>query len=119
MAIAAKGLRSISVDGHSYLWLVKGNDGYIDLIICDKSREGQLLRTSFHYYQTLLPTQAGGYRIVPGSQFVITPAVVKEVILHGLAHGWTPFAKGEPMGVDIEETCDAVQHHLHKKYCIE
>jgi hypothetical protein len=114
MAIPKKGLRKIVVNGQHYQWIAKGNDGYIDLIICDSTRKGQLLRTSFHYYHTLMPKE-WGYHIVPGSQFVITPSVVEEVIVYGLAQGWTLLKRGGSLGLAVEETIDAVGRWYQSK----
>lgn len=116
MAIPTKGSRRISVDNQQYTWVASGNDGWIDLLICASTRSGQKLLASFGYHQTLIPEEGGSYRIVSGSQFIITPAVVREVILYGLSHGWHPLEKGSDLQLkQLDEEIEAVRLFLATK----
>lgn len=87
MSLPSKGLRKIEVKGVDYCWLAKGDDGYINLFIENSEQSGQLLSTAFSYHPgktPFAPNPEGK------AQFVVTPSIVRKVIEHGLANGWTP-----------------------------
>ena len=83
MSIPRKGSRKITVDGRQYTWIATGNDDVIDLVVCDNDSNGQKLQAQFKY-QIDYTSRPAVYN------FVITPAIVRQVILYGLAQGWTP-----------------------------
>ncbi len=78
MAVPKKASRSISINGEKYRWLASGHDCGIDLCIELYENPAQRLMTRFSYdYQA------------------ITPVLVREIILDGLAQGYTPHKKGQ------------------------
>ncbi|MBE9122714.1 hypothetical protein IQ269_18380 [Tychonema sp. LEGE 07199] len=78
MALPKKASRSITINGEKYRWLASGHDCGIDLCIELYENPAQRLMTGCSYdYQA------------------ITPVMVREIILYGLAQGYTPHKKGQ------------------------
>lgn len=96
MAIPRKGSRKISVGGYQYLWMATGNDGWIDLIVCISSGEGQKLKAQFNYHSVHLPVE-NAFRLT--QKLNITPFIVKQVIIYGLNLGWTPGKKDSDLNL--------------------
>ncbi|MCC3456464.1 MULTISPECIES: hypothetical protein [unclassified Microcoleus] len=83
MALPQKKSRSITINEEKYRWLISRDDyGGIGLFIELYQNPAQKLTTAFSYdYQ------------------VVTPVLVREVILHALAQGYTPHKKGQNFGL--------------------
>jgi hypothetical protein len=94
MAVAKKGLRTISVSGTKYLWRAIGTDDGIDLIVTDETRTGQVLKITFDYEPGLLSSFKSN-SAENMKQTVVTPAVVQKVIEQGLKTGWLPGTRGK------------------------
>jgi len=92
MAFNKKKKRRMIVDGQLYFWSANGNDGWIDLWIMAHVPCGQKLSCYFAYHQDFIPHSEGGYSTI--NQFIVTPYIVRQVILHGLQHGWKPLEPG-------------------------
>lgn len=98
MAIPRKGSRTIEVDGVSYRWKVTGNDMVIDVLIEEDNREGQKLRAMFDYHNE---TSEGKMK---KQERLVTPGVIKALIVFGLNNGWAPDMKGRTdYGIDGEK----------------
>ena len=98
MAIPKKGSRTIEVDGATYRWKVTGNDMVIDVIIEQDNLKGQKLRATFDYHNE---TPEGK---IKKQERLITPGVIKELIVFALKNGWVPGQNGKPdYGLDGEK----------------
>ena len=93
MALPKKGLRKIVVNDPKFAWSATGNDDYINLSIVPFEKNGQLLTSNFKYHFKQI-SQTGledGSKVTHlKQQFIITPFIVRQVILYGLINGWTP-----------------------------
>jgi hypothetical protein len=76
MAIARKGARKIIVEGESYRWIVSPDDEPGLGIVVEKD-DG-------HGQRLVVWVEHGN---------IVTPALVRRVILYALAQGWTPAAR--------------------------
>jgi len=91
MAISKKGKRPIVVDNHKYRWQAYGMDYGIRVIIfSDANANGQPLRAHFQYYHNTGSTELNGGGYSKGQQLIVTPQLVRQIILYGLSEGWTP-----------------------------
>ena len=89
MTLPQKKSRSIEVDGKKYRWLISMRGKTIDLSIEADKYSGQLLQAFFEPHDSYQREVGGRWQRV--SQAVsVTPKVVKQVILYGLANGWKP-----------------------------
>ncbi|MEH2375329.1 hypothetical protein [Nostoc sp.] len=89
MGLPKKGTRTISVDETTYQWVISNDSGYMWLIVEQKDTQGQRLCAGFRYHNTYLDDEAGDWRCVL-QQRLISPSVVKSVILLALKRGWKP-----------------------------
>jgi len=78
MALPKKASRSITINGEKYRWLISRDDYGIGLYVELYENPAQKLTTGF----------SDDYQ-------AITPVLVREVILHALAQGYTPHKKGQ------------------------
>lgn len=77
MALAKKGTRSMTVEGTRYRWVVAPNDEPgLGIVVEAADAPGQRMVTWVEHGTT------------------ISPWLVREAILHALAHGWQPRARG-------------------------
>ncbi len=100
MALPRKGLRKITVEDQDYHWIASGNDGWIDLFVESRDKGGRLLSAKFEYHH------AEGDKGLQ-QQFVVTPGIVSQVILHGKSQGWNPEEKGKPF--DLGQMDDKIE----------
>ncbi|HEU4451666.1 MAG TPA: hypothetical protein VFR81_01360 [Longimicrobium sp.] len=77
MTLKRKESRRIVVDGRSYRWIVGPNDEGLAIIAEHESGHGQRMVTGWFRHER-----------------VISPAVVREAILHALENGWRPDEPG-------------------------
>jgi len=88
MAIAKKGSRCIDVEGILYRWVVSPDDGYMVLLVELVSEPGQRLEACFPYHNLFDPPEAGAFKVV------VSPRVVRKIILAALVNGWQPLQRG-------------------------
>ncbi|MBW4618917.1 MAG: GNAT family N-acetyltransferase [Cyanosarcina radialis HA8281-LM2] len=86
MTIPRKGTRQITVDGISYRWLVSPDDEPGLGIIVERAE---------------FPANKVGALVEHGT--IISPGLVRKVILHALSKGWQPQKSGQGMGFRFEE----------------
>ena len=91
MALPKKRYRKISVNDKQYYWIASGNDGHIDLIIVSGETSFQKLFAQFDYKSDFISKTV--------RQFVITPKIVRQVIIYGLKNGWVPEQKGTDLNL--------------------
>ncbi len=84
MGIATKGSSVITVHDAKYRWVVSGNDGFLDLVIETAEGHGQRLVIQLDY-----------------EMGQITPRFVRQLILTGLATGWTPSTRARQIYVRL------------------
>jgi len=105
MAMPRKYLRPIIIDSVSYLWRVHRyeNDAlpYLQIEVVNEEQSGPSLTTYVDLY-TIQRGPAFGPQGVKVEYFSchVTPAMVRELILYGLAHGWDPIARTKPLSVE-------------------
>ena len=92
MAFAKKSKRRITVGDQAYFWSCTGDDGWISVWVGCDVQGGQRLSCSFDYHQDVMPSGPGRWTV--SNQFVVTPYIVRQVIDHALAQGWTPLSGG-------------------------
>lgn len=76
MSIPKKGRRTITVDEHTYRYMITGNIT-VDLAIESDECKGQLLTASF------------------GHGAPVSPGLVRKTIKYGIQKGWTPMENGK------------------------
>lgn len=88
MALAKKGTREIVVEGHAYRWATSAAN------IPDR------LEIIVEHYDT------PGQRLVPWLDYpgAVTPSLIREVVLRGLAVGWCPREPGPELRVRLPRT---------------
>ena len=108
-----KGLRKITVEGTRYAWRASGTDDGIFLSVRECEGVGQLLTAMFDYHSR----KTAEFQLENGSTatswqqtFVLTPYIVRQVILYALEHGWTPLAKAPQL--DLYSMDDRVDLRL-------
>lgn len=86
MGIAKRGARKIVVEGESYLWVVSPDDEPgLGIVIERDNSHGQRLAAWVEHGKT------------------VTPALVRKVILHALARGWTPSERKREMTIRLDD----------------
>lgn len=102
MALPKKGLRKITVENVRYVWNTTGNDGWISLSIRHIDGDGQLLTAVFDYHSEKI----GEFTLLDNSvgtswkqRMLITPFIVRQVILYALTQGWTPTQKAPQLNL--------------------
>jgi hypothetical protein len=95
MGIPRKGTRLIAVDGHRYRWAVAPNDepGF-GVVVELADPPGQRLLTWLDHGN------------------IVTPRVVRRIILHGLQHGWDPHRRGPQTTLRLQGFISDIVH-LH------
>jgi len=87
MAFAKKYTRRITVKGETYLWYFRDNSLEFEprrIVVQQAATRGQML---------IVDPFSGPYVL----GFEIRPKAIREIILFGLSHAWTPEAKSEPL----------------------
>ncbi|TXH71042.1 MAG: hypothetical protein E6Q83_02190 [Thiothrix sp.] len=88
MAFNKKNKRKIIVNEQEYFWCASGNDGWIGLFIMIEQQGSQKLSCKFEYHQEQTVNEHG---FALRNQFVITPHIVRQVILFALQEKqWLP-----------------------------
>jgi len=90
MTLPEKGSRTISVNDTKYRWMVTGNDMIIDVIIEQDNVKGQKLLSGFDYHNGANE----GYTAT--QERIVSPEVIKKLILRALEIGWEPGVQGKP-----------------------
>lgn len=104
MTIPKKGSRSISVDGHQLRWVVKGNDGTIDLTMQHQSGTGQVLQAYFHYSGVYRKEKPGHFRGIRQGR-AVTPEAARIISKWALENGWdTERDDPEPFRIGTDQT---------------
>lgn len=96
MAFNKKNKRKITVDENVYYWSATGDDDCIGLCVMTDSQAGSKLFCGFDYHHIPVKSEtASGLEYTAlTDQFVITPFIVRQVVLYALSQGWKPFEKG-------------------------
>ncbi len=95
-----KGKRTIVVENRKYYWSATGNDGYINLWIAAEVAGSPKLQCYFGYHQDEAAYEHAGMEgTALSTQFVVTPYIVREAILYGLANGWDPSIVGKDLNL--------------------
>jgi len=89
MTLPQKKSRIIEVDGKKYRWLISKREGTIDLSVEADGYSGQLLQAFFEPHDSYQRKVGGRWQLV-NQAVSVTPKVVKQVILYGLANCWMP-----------------------------
>lgn len=98
MALPKNESRKIAVNGAAYEWAVSPDSGCMWLIVQRHGSPRQRLVARFDYHDTRDPD---GRNL--GQRRVVSPGVVRTVILHALAHGWRPAGRRlKPLRMDGE-----------------
>jgi len=90
MTLPRKGTRTIQIEESCYRFKVTGNDMIIDVVVEKENSRGQKLTSTFEYHNE---TENGEMK---KQERVVTPVVIKQLVLLGLKNGWNPVAKGRP-----------------------
>ncbi|BAZ12590.1 hypothetical protein NIES4071_44210 [Calothrix sp. NIES-4071] len=93
MGLSKKETRIITVNGTTYKWVVSPSGGYLYLIIEHNDFSGQRLNAGFKYHNTYVYNKDSEYRRLEQRR-LITPSLVKSVILLALDKGWKPAQRG-------------------------
>lgn len=93
MGLAKKETRIIIVNETTYRWVVSPDSGYLHLVIEHKDLPGQRLIAGFKYHNTYVSDKDNEYRRW-AQRRLITPSLVKSVILIALDKGWKPTESG-------------------------
>ncbi len=94
MVMAKKGTRQISVDGILYRWRLAPNDGYMLLVVETADHCHSQLTAYFVYHDA--PQSAAGGASKLFQRRIVSPGVVRQVILTALDRGWQPSFSGLP-----------------------
>jgi len=103
MTLNKKKRRKIVIEDKTYFWQATGNDGWIDLCVTGEVKGCQKLLTAFDY-QYSPPEFAPG--ILYMGQFIITPFIVRQVIVYALTQGWKPFEKDKDLVLPVADKID-------------
>ncbi|MBW4605312.1 MAG: hypothetical protein KME29_38625 [Calothrix sp. FI2-JRJ7] len=93
MGLPKKGTRIITVNETTYRWVVSPSDGYLYIIIEHSDFSRQRLNAGFKYHNTYVSDKDNEYRRW-AQRRLITPSLVKSVILLALDKGWKPTQRG-------------------------
>jgi hypothetical protein len=80
-----------------YAWSATGNDEGIGLTVASVACTGQLLTGRFEYHSKPIGASISrdGSRVTHlKQQLIVTPCIVRQVILYALGNGWNPEAGG-------------------------
>lgn len=128
MGLPKKGTRIITVNETTYRWVVSPSDGYLYLIIEHNDFSGQRLNAGFKFHNTYVYDKDNEYQKW-AQRCLITPSLVKSVILLALDKGWKPQARGlgyfsmwldkefpvvqqETLGIPLEDIAADIAHEL-------
>ena len=78
MGLAKKGTRNIDIEETSYRWVVSPDSDFMVLVVELSNSPGQRLEAQFEYKNK------------SGEETVISPALVKNIIIGALSEGWEP-----------------------------
>lgn len=92
MSLPKKGSRKINVDNIGYLWMAKGNGERINLTIAP-IKNGRKIFASFNYNTEFIESNAFNY------PFIITPYIVRTVILFAIKNGYLLDGKSTEMNL--------------------
>lgn len=97
MGYTFKVTRKITVEGEHYRWAVKDQGDGLILLVKPIAKLSTPLTCSFSI-RTAADTETQYGSITPSNGterlFIITPHVVRQVIVHALQKGWTPAVNG-------------------------
>ena len=97
MARSKKGKRSIIVDTQKYSWSTTGSDAGITLVITEYQDSLSTVIASFCYHPIIIKRDPKTGSVTTKQSFIITPAIVREVILYALKNGWKPKQRAPQM----------------------
>jgi hypothetical protein len=128
MGLPKKGTRIITVDDTEYRWVVSPSDGYLYIIIEHNDFPGQRLNAGFKYHNYYIFDKENRYSKFTQRR-LITPSLVKSVILLAIDKGWKPTQRGlgyfslwldeefpiaqqETLGIALEDIAADIAHEL-------
>ena len=99
MAFPKKKLRTISVDGIKYHWLVGPNDGFNVFVAQKEGVEGRRIEV---YFPTEINSRWTEYPKTANSNLkIIKPKESESIIRQAVRLGWNPEQKGKPVKYDL------------------
>lgn len=104
MTLPNKASRKITIDSKKFRYFVDGDDGFIRFISELEGKGNKQFSASFDYIvskELLNILKNIDYR--ENEDFIITPKVVREIIIFGMSNGWNPSEKGGTEGYDLKK----------------
>jgi hypothetical protein len=99
MSFPKKKLRTISIDGVNYNWLVGPNDGFNVFVAQEEGTEGR--RIEVHFPTEINARWAEYPKTANSNLKIIKPKEAESIIRQAVHQGWNPDEKGNPVKYDL------------------